>query len=184
MTWKRLVLVSPLFLAPVLAVGACGNTKEGVKEDAAATAETAKEMAEDAAKAAAQAAEAVASAAAEAGQAAAEAGQAAGEAIAAGAKEAAEKAAEATAAATKATQDAGTAMAAASETVDVKASLMADAGIDAGDIDVDTDPKTKTVYLKGSVRTDKQRAAAEKLAIAKATGYKVVNQLKVVPEKK
>jgi hypothetical protein len=34
------------------------------------------------------------------------------------------------------------------------------------------------------VPTDQQKMAAEKLAISKATGYKVVNQLVVAPEKK
>ncbi len=43
--------------------------------------------------------------------------------------------------------------------------------------------KTRTVILKGSVPTAEQRASAEKLVAAKATGYKVVNNLVVAPRK-
>jgi osmotically-inducible protein OsmY len=64
--------------------------------------------------------------------------------------------------------------------MDVKAALMADKGIDASHINVDTDIKTQTVILKGSVPTAEQKTAAEKLAAAKAVGYKVVNHLEVV----
>jgi osmotically-inducible protein OsmY len=48
---------------------------------------------------------------------------------------------------------------------------------------VDTDAKTKTVILKGSVPTAEQKTAAEKLATSKASGYKVVNNLVVAPKK-
>jgi osmotically-inducible protein OsmY len=65
------------------------------------------------------------------------------------------------------------------QTVDVKSALMADASIDASHIDVDTDEATKTVHLKGSVPTAAQKAAAEKVARAKAEGYTVHNMLTV-----
>ena len=63
----------------------------------------------------------------------------------------------------------------------MKASLLAYASIDAANINVDTDDKTRTVILRSNVPTDQQKVAAEKLAVSKATGYKVVNQLVVAP---
>jgi hypothetical protein len=63
------------------------------------------------------------------------------------------------------------------QVLDVKAALMADKTIDASKIDVDGDAATKTVTLKGTVPSEAQKAAAEKLARGKAEGYKVRNQL-------
>jgi hypothetical protein len=79
----------------------------------------------------------------------------------------------------EAAKDVGGVLDAGKQTVDVKAALMADASIDASNIDVDTDEKTKTVHLKGSVPTSAQKAAAEKVAKAKAEGYAVHNALTV-----
>jgi osmotically-inducible protein OsmY len=56
---------------------------------------------------------------------------------------------------------------------------MADKGIDASHIDVDTDAGTRTVSLKGTVPTAAQKAAAEKVARDKAEGYSVRNLLTV-----
>lgn len=171
-------VASPVVVwALALGLAACQQTAEGVKKDAAETAEKAEKAADAAAKAATEAGQAVASAAAEGAK---EAGKAVADATA----EAAKGAQEAGKAVADASKTAGAAVAAASQTFDVKASLMADTTINAGKINVDTDPKTKTVILKGSVPTDQQKAAAEKLAISKATGYKVVNQLVVAPDKK
>ena len=188
------VVLSPMAVCAVaLTVAACQQTAEGVKKDAAENAEKAEKAAADAAKAATEAGQAVASAAAEGAKevgkavadATSEAAKEAGKAVAEAAKEAAQKTAGAAGhKAAEASKSAGAAVAAAAQTFDVKASLMADTSIDAGKINVDTDPKTKTVILKGSVPTDQQKAAAEKLAISKAAGYKVVNQLVVVPENK
>jgi hyperosmotically inducible protein len=115
---------------------------------------------------------------------------------AAGAKEDAErnadKAAAAAADAKDATRDAsaeakdaaanaGGAVAAAIETIDVKSALMADRTVDASHINVDTFHETKTVVLKGSVKTATQRDEAARIAAAEAPGYRVDNQLLVVP---
>jgi hyperosmotically inducible protein len=115
---------------------------------------------------------------------------------AAGAKEDAErnadKAAAAAADAKDATKDAsaeakdaaanaGGAVAAAIETIDVKSALMADRTVDASHINVDTFHETKTVVLKGSVKTATQRDEAARIAAAEAPGYRVDNQLLVVP---
>lgn len=87
--------------------------------------------------------------------------------------------------ASAATRDAaantGSAVAAAIETVDVKAALMADRTVDASHINVDTFHETKTVALKGSVKTASQRDEAARIAAAEAPGYRIDNQLTVVP---
>ena len=92
---------------------------------------------------------------------------------------------EATRDASAATRDAaanvGGAVAAAVETIDVKSALMADRTVDASHINVDTFHETKTVVLKGSVKTATQRDEAARIAAAEATGYRVDNQLTVVP---
>ena len=100
---------------------------------------------------------------------------------------AAERAGSATAGAAK---DAGTAVGgavlnggraadAAVETMDVKSALMADSRVDASDINVDSDHTTKTVTLKGRVPTSAQKTVAEEIAVAKAVGYRVRNELTV-----
>jgi len=68
------------------------------------------------------------------------------------------------------------------ETMDVKAALIADGRVDAGNINVDTSASTKTVLLKGSVPTAEQRTMAEVIAREQAKGYKIDNQLTVVPK--
>ena len=96
----------------------------------------------------------------------------------------ADKAAAATRDASAATRDAaattGGAVAAAVETIDVKSALMADRTVDASHINVDTFHETKTVVLKGSVKTATQRDEAARIAAAEATGYRIDNQLTVV----
>lgn len=68
---------------------------------------------------------------------------------------------------------------AAAETIDVKSALMADAAVDASDINVDTLHETKTVVLKGTVTTAAQKDTAGKIAAREAEGYKIDNQLTV-----
>lgn len=68
------------------------------------------------------------------------------------------------------------------ETMDVKAALIADGRVDAGNINVDTSGSTKTVVLKGSVPSAEQRTIAETIARDQAKGYRVDNQLTVVPK--
>ena len=101
------------------------------------------------------------------------------------AENAAEKAkpaaSEAAAETKEAARDAGGAVAAAVETIDVKSALMADRTVDASHINVDTFHETKTVVLKGSVKTATQRDEAARIAAAEAPGYRIDNQLTVVP---
>ena len=75
----------------------------------------------------------------------------------------------------------GAAVGAALETAEIKTALLADKSIDASAVNVDTYPETKTVVLRGSVPTQAQRDAVERIAVAKAPGYRVDNKLAVVP---
>ena len=81
----------------------------------------------------------------------------------------------------EAAREAGSAVAAAVETIDVKSALMADRTVDASHVNVDTFHETKTVVLKGSVKTAAQRDEAARIAAAEAPGYRIDNQLTVVP---
>ena len=72
-------------------------------------------------------------------------------------------------------------VAAAVETISVKSALMADRTVDSSRINVDTLRETKTVVLKGSVKTAAQRDEAARIAAASAPGYRIDNQLIVVP---
>jgi osmotically-inducible protein OsmY len=81
----------------------------------------------------------------------------------------------------EAAREAGSAVSAAIETIDVKSALMADRTVDASHINIDTMHETKTVVLKGSVKTATQRDEAARIAAAEAPGYRIDNQLTVVP---
>ena len=78
-------------------------------------------------------------------------------------------------------RDAGAAVKAAVETIDVKSALMADRTVDASHINVDTFHETKTVVLRGSVKSATQRDEAARIAAAEAPSYRIDNQLTVVP---
>lgn len=119
--------------------------------------QTASEAARDTGNAAAKAGDAVAEAGRDVGGAAKDATGAIGDAVANG----------------------GRAADAAVETMDVKMALSADSRVDASDINVDSDHTTKTVTLKGHVPTAEQKAVAEQIAVAKAVGYRVRNELTV-----
>ncbi len=67
----------------------------------------------------------------------------------------------------------------AAETFDVKTSLIGDGRVDASHIDVDTISETKTVILRGSVPTRKQRSLAGDIAKREARGYRIDNQLTI-----
>lgn len=67
----------------------------------------------------------------------------------------------------------------AAETFDVKTSLIGDGRVDASHIDVDTISETKTVILRGSVPTRKQRSLAGDIAKREARGYRIDNQLSI-----
>jgi osmotically-inducible protein OsmY len=81
----------------------------------------------------------------------------------------------------EAARDAGSAIKGAIETIDVKSALMADRTVDASHINVDTFHETKTVVLKGTVKTATQRDEAARIAAAEAVGYRIDNQLTIVP---
>jgi len=67
--------------------------------------------------------------------------------------------------------------AAAIETMDVKAALIADDTVDAEHINVDTNHESRTVVLRGSVPTAAQRERAGRIAQEQAPDYTVDNQL-------
>ena len=79
------------------------------------------------------------------------------------------------------TKDNASAVRGGLETIDVKSAIIADKTIDSGAIDVDTFQDKKLVVLRGSVPTEAQKAKAEQIARANATGYTVENRLAVVP---
>ena len=135
-----------------LSLVACSNTAAGAKKDADINAEKAAAAADKAEDQADRATDKA---------------QAAGADAAADTKEAA--------------RDAAGAVKAAVETIDVKSALMADRTVDASHINVDTFHETKTVVLKGSVKSATQRDEAARIAAAEAPGYRVDNQLTVVP---
>lgn len=89
---------------------------------------------------------------------------------------AAEKAADSTG---NAVANGGRAADAAVETMDVKVALTLDKRVDASNINVDSDHITKTVTLKGHVPTAEQKTVAGQIAVAKATGYQVRNELTI-----
>jgi osmotically-inducible protein OsmY len=131
-------------------VTACENTARGLKQDAAeAEVETRDERAQ--ARAAAR----------EVANDAAQAARAVGTMAADAGEELAEHAG------------------AVSQNVDVKAALMADPAVDASRIDVDVSTWTKTITLNGYVASTGERDKAESITRAKASGYKVVNNLAV-----
>jgi osmotically-inducible protein OsmY len=134
------------------ALAACDNTAAGAKKDAEINADKAAAATEEAKDKADNAAD----------KAAAE-----GRETAADTREAA--------------RDASGAVKGAVETIDVKTALMADRTVDASHINVDTFHETKTVVLKGSVKTATQRDEAARIAAAEAPGYRVDNQLQIIP---
>lgn len=95
-----------------------------------------------------------------------------------GVKEDAANAAESTAKAAEKTSDA---MGGALETASIKAAIIADPRVGAGDINVDTDEARKRVTLNGFVKTAEQKRVAGEIAASKATGYSIVNNLVLRP---
>ena len=162
---KMLAVVA---VAACAGMAGCENTAQGVKEDAKENqAKVQQEAAEAKADTADERAE-VRQEGREAGAAIKEAGRDVGNA--------AERAGSAVAGAAK---DAGASMHAGKQTLDVKTALQLDTTIDASKIDVDTDENTKTVTLKGTVKTAAQKASAGRIAADKAEGYKIKNMLTV-----
>lgn len=155
-TWMGTGLV----LGAILITG-CENTREGVERDAELAAQQADQAAKRSAEAAREAARDVSEAADEAAAATREAAQDTGQTVREGAASAA-----------------GIADA-AQQTAQIKSALMADTSIDSSGIDVDTESTTRTVTLKGRVRTDAEKARAARIAADKAPGYRVTNNLQV-----
>ena len=149
-----------LVMVAVLAAG-CENTRAGVEQDAKNAAAKSEEAAEKSAEAAREAGRDVAAAADRAGDATANAADKAGDAT----RDAAANAA-----------NVGDA---AQQTAQIKTALLADSSIDASTIDVDTEASTKTVTLKGTVRSAAEKASAARIAADKAPGYRVTNNLEV-----
>lgn len=93
--------------------------------------------------------------------------------------EAADKAADNT---SEAAANAGAAVDAAMETADVKTALVADTRVDASDIDVDTNKDTKTVTINGTVPTAEMKTLVGQVAVDKAVGFRVINNLTIRPK--
>ena len=72
----------------------------------------------------------------------------------------------------------GKAASEATLTPQIKTALGGNKALNGSMIDVDTNTTTKVVTLKGTVKSPAQKTMAEMIAKQKATGYKVVNQLK------
>jgi osmotically-inducible protein OsmY len=170
-----IMAVAALSLFPA----ACRNTAEGVKKDAEQNQATAEQKAAEAKAETADERAAAEKAAAEAKGDLARAGDAAGDAARDAANRMKDAAGTAGDKVAQGAQELGPALDAKKQTIDVKAALMADQTVDASRIDVDTDETTRTVHLKGTVPTAAQKAEAERIATAKASGYTIHNALKV-----
>ncbi len=154
-------VVSFLVLSSLIA---CGNTADGVKQDAKQAANTAQKVGEETREVAREVKDVAKDAAVNTT-----------EKVVEGAVNATEKVAEGAA------QVAGKADATA-QAIDVKTSLMADTTIDSARIRVESDNASRTIYLRGQVGTADQRSAAERVANIKAAGYTVKNELVVAPK--
>ncbi len=75
----------------------------------------------------------------------------------------------------------GAAVGGALQTGEIKTAIMADDRVDSSDINVDTDEPSKTVTLRGSVRTESEKTWAGEIATSKAPGYTITNNLVVRP---
>ena len=157
---RRSVQTAILLLAAFVA-SACQNTREGLEKDAEQAAPKVERAAERSAQAAREAGREVAAAAAPAAQAIKEGAAAAGQALRQGAAEVASGAD------------------AAQQGAQIKAALMADETIDSTTIDVETDADTRTIVLKGHVRSAAEKSKAASIATAKAPAYRVQNNLEV-----
>jgi len=167
--WHR--ATTALAALSLVGVVACSQqTEEKAAQTGEAAKDTAASAADDAARATERAAEASRDAAAEGSEKAREGG----EAVAERTREAGQKA---DAALDKASRVGD----AAQQTLDIKSALLADSRVRAARIDVDTDARLKLVTLKGSVPNAAQRKTAEEIAMSKAPGYRIKNDLAIVP---
>jgi osmotically-inducible protein OsmY len=153
----------PAALLSASLFAACQNTARGVEQD---TERNTAEVKEEAREANAEMKQEAREANAEMKQEAREAGNAAERAGDRVGQEASD-----------ATRSVGNTLDAAAQTMQIKTALIDADNLNANDIDVDTDGATKTVTLKGHVPTASHKAAAERIAKEKATGYRVVNNI-------
>lgn len=157
--WLRFAPFALVGLAAMTA--ACENTREGLEKDAEANAPKVERAAEQTAAATKEAAREVSEAAAPA----------------------LEQIRQSTAAAAQATKErlgeAARSADAIQQTAQIKAELMADKTIDSTTIDVDTLAGSRTVVLKGHVRTAAEKTTAGRIAAAKAPGFTIDNRLEV-----
>jgi len=79
-----------------------------------------------------------------------------------------------------AAKEVGEAVDATKQHLDVKAALLADKSVDASHIDIDVNKDAKVLYLRGTVPSAAQKAAAERIARDKADGFVVRNELTVM----
>jgi predicted small secreted protein len=168
---RSMTIGAGLVMATMLVTG-CEHTRAGAEKDAENAAAKSEQAAERSAEAAKEAGRDVAAAADRAGDATREAAGRAGDAT----RDAAGTAANAT---RDAAAQVGNAGDAAQQTAQIKSALLADTSIDGSRIDVDTEASTKTVTLKGLVRSTAEKATAARIAADRAPGYRVVNNLEV-----
>ena len=154
-------LLGALAAAALVVAPACRNTAESAKEDSRENAEKAREESREAGQSAKDTGQKISDQAKETGSKVGEEAKEIGAKIKEGAKAV------------------GAEIDAKKQTMDVKTALMADKSIDASHIDVDTNADTKTVTLKGTVRSAAQKSAAGKVAREHAEGYTIRNQLTV-----
>ncbi len=186
---RTMILGAGLILSAAMVAG-CDNTREGAERDAeqaAAATERAAERTADAAREAGRDAEAAADRAEDRAEDAADdvadatrnAADKVGDAARDVGAAVADTAKDAGRAVKNAAREAADAGDAAQQTAQIKSALMADDTVDASGIDVDTNGDTKTVTLKGRVKTAAQKTRAARIAADKAPGYRVTNQLTV-----
>lgn len=160
---SRWLMQAGTLVVAVLVASACENTREGLEKDAERAAPKIERAAERSAQAAREAGREVAAVAGPAAEAIRAGAAEAGQALRRGAAEVASGAD------------------AAQQGAQIKAALMADATIDSTTIDVETDADTKTIVLKGQVRSAAEKSRAASIASAKAPAYRVQNRLEVRP---
>jgi predicted small secreted protein len=186
---SKTIFGAGLVLSAALLAG-CHNTREGAERDAENAAAATERAAEKSAQEAREAGQEVAKAAENAAEATREAGREVAQETREAGREVAQEAREGAAATREAARTAGQAARetagtaanagdAAQQTAQIKTALIADASIDSTSIDVDTDGPTRTVTLKGRVRTAAEKSKAGSIAAAKAPGYRITNNLEV-----
>lgn len=173
---RLLPLFAVALVAPfALGLSGCSNTREGAEKDAEILSEQAREQARelevDARRGAEKAKAASSEFASDVKDVSAD--------VMAEAKEGAQKAGVVT---SQALDEAGQRAAAAGRTLEVKTALMGDERVDASRINVDSDHSLQVIHLRGAVSTDAEKTAAESIAIAKSSGWKVSNELVVIPK--